>query len=119
MTTKISHSVRLDLTHLESRFSRADLEFLGVDHSGPTFETRVFFNNAEADEDSPTTADTGFVGSFHVFGHGGCYGDEGHCEVPTARQPYDLRPAHPLVPITMTLTVTEALSPIVEKGPAT
>ena len=59
-------------------FSRADLEFHGVDHSGSSFEARVFFNNPDADETTPRQEDSGYVGAFYIFGHGGCFGDIGH-----------------------------------------
>ena len=49
-------------------------------------------------------------GRFTIFGHGGCYGDEGHCEVPAPpADPTDLRPAHPLTPLDTYVTITDAL----------
>src|SRR5919201_6293347 len=54
-------------------FSRADLQFRGVDHSGPSYEARVFLDNPAAKPSTPTTEDQGFAGSFHVFGHGGWF----------------------------------------------
>ena len=33
-------------------FTRADLEFRGVDHSGPSFEARIFLENRRAAIDS-------------------------------------------------------------------
>jgi len=90
-------------------FARADLVFYGVDHSGPSFEARVFLNEPDA---SVSTArdDAAFAGSFTVFGHAGCAGDVGHCEVPTGpRDPFDRRPPHALAPQTKTVIVTEAL----------
>ncbi len=60
------------------------------------------------------------VGRFVVFGHGGCLGDEGHCEVPSEpRARTDLRLAHPLTPQTELVTVADALRRILaeqEKG---
>ena len=29
--------------------------------------------------------DPSYAGSFYIFGHGGCFGDVGHCDVPTSR----------------------------------
>jgi hypothetical protein len=93
-----------------SEFDRADLIFYGVDHSGPSYEGRVFLNNAEATIETPTAADAGYAGSFYVFGHGGCVGEEGHCE-PEDRveDEFDRRAPHPIRPWTKTVTVTEAL----------
>jgi tyrosinase len=87
---------------------RADLIFTGLDHSGATYEARLFFDAPDADHaagrDHPAWA-----GSFYVFGHGGCFGDEGHCEVPAEREPFDLRPPHPLEPAIRVVTVTDAI----------
>ena len=65
----------LDLPGPDLPFSRADLIFYGVDHSGGSYEGRVFLNAPQrlardADIDHPS-----YVGSFHVFGHIGCAGD--------------------------------------------
>jgi hypothetical protein len=93
----------------EAAFQRADLVFYGVDHSGPSFEARVFFNQNPVNVSTPRNADT-FAGSFTVFGHVGCAGDAGHCHVPTSpRDPFDRRPPHHLTPQTKTVIVTDAL----------
>jgi hypothetical protein len=94
----------------EWRFTRADLLFSGVDHSETSYEVRVFLNNPIADASTPRTAEQGYAGRFVVFGHGGCFGDEGHCEVPSQpRASTDLRLAHPLTPQTKLVIVTDAL----------
>jgi hypothetical protein len=92
-------------------FTRADVVFTGVDHSGTSYEVRLFLNNQAATAGTPRTAEEGYAGRFTVFGHGGCYGDEGHCEVPTppTTDPTDLRPPHPLTPLDTYVTVTGAL----------
>jgi hypothetical protein len=90
-------------------FSRVDLVFHGVDHSGDSYEGRVYINEPRAD--ATTGRDVpAYVGSFHVFGHGECFGDVGHCDVPRGpRRPFDLRPAHQLTPHTKVVIVTERL----------
>jgi hypothetical protein len=104
----------LDLPAREPGFYRADLIFYGVDHSASSYEARVYLDLPDAD------ADTGrehpaYAGSFHIFGHGGCFGDEGHCLVPEGPpDPFDLRPAHQLTPATKTVTVTEALKRVLD-----
>ncbi len=93
----------------QAAFQRADLVFYGVDHSGPSFEARIHFNDTEIDQLSPRDAKS-FAGSFTVFGHAGCAGDVGHCDVPSnPRDVFDRRPPHPLTSQTKTVIVTEAL----------
>lgn len=90
--------------------SRVDLEFHGVDHSGSSYGARVFLGNPEADEDTPFNEESGYVGSFFVFGHGGCFGDAGHCDVPGGpRGPYDRRLPHPLTRQKKTLVLPKTL----------
>jgi tyrosinase len=94
-------------------FSRADLEFRGVDHSGPSFEVRVYLDNPAADAETGRELASGYAGSFHVFGHGGCFGELGHCDIPQGpRSPYDLRFRHQLTPQFKTVIVTDALRTI-------
>jgi hypothetical protein len=95
----------------EEPFTRADLVFYGVDHSGRSFEGLVFLNNPKAGPDTTRTLENGYAGSFKVFAHGGCFGDEGHCHiVQRPVDPYDLRPPHPLEPWTLTVIATEAIA---------
>jgi hypothetical protein len=51
-------------------FSRADIQFEGVEQAGPAYEGRVFLNNPEADASTPRTPEHGYAGSFHVYGLG-------------------------------------------------
>lgn len=91
------------------RFTRADLVFTGVDHSAGSYEVLVFLNNTGATDTTAHDIEQGYGGRFVIFGHGGCYGDAGHCDVPAARPADDLRPPHPLTPVTKIVTITEAL----------
>ena len=105
----VSKPLRLDVKKLDKKFYRADMEFYGIDHSGPSYEGRVFVNNPHANQKTPTTFKNGYFGSFHIFGHGGCFGDTGHCEVRRERRPYDVRPDHPLTPAYKRIIVTDQL----------
>jgi hypothetical protein len=94
-------------------YDHADLELYGIDHSGLSYEGRVFLNNARADENTARDAAAGYAGSFHIFGHGGCFGDVGHCDVPIEPQdPFDYRIPHPLTPATRSIEITEALKAV-------
>jgi hypothetical protein len=108
-------SCPLELPPSDPPFSRADLIFYGIDHSGSSFEARLFLDDPDADH----AADRGrasYVDSFFIFGHGGCFGDVGHCDVPLTRDPFDLRPAHQLLPAIRVVTVTDAIRDRVRKG---
>ncbi|MGP0100627.1 MAG: hypothetical protein ACLPUT_03265 [Solirubrobacteraceae bacterium] len=104
-----ARDLELSPSTIAREFTRADLVFYGVDHRGPSFEALVFLNAPEATPDTPLDVADGFAGSFVIFGHGGCYGDVGHCEVPSApRDPFDSRPPHGLTPQTKMVEITEA-----------
>lgn len=93
MATFTSHPITVSLDRPPGPFVRADLAFHGVNHARASFEARLFLNYPEAGPDTPTDDHHGYAGSFFVFGHGGCAGDEGHCDVPSGpRRPFDLRP---------------------------
>lgn len=100
-------------------FTRADIVVTGVDHSGCSYEVRMFLNNPDATVLSLRDRTSGYAGRFHVFGHGGCFGDLGHCDVPPpSSDPTDLRPAHPLTPLATYVTVTAALRRLLAAGAA-
>jgi hypothetical protein len=107
---------RISLEGIGANFKRADLKFDGVDHSGVSYEARVFLNNSQADEGTALTSENGYGGRFHIFGHGGCFGDVGHCEIRGQRRAYDPRPGHPLTPATKTVIATEAVRQAVLKS---
>jgi hypothetical protein len=91
------------------------LIFYGLDHSRESYEGRVFLNAPNHDADLPREGDA-YAGSFWIFGHGGCFGDVGHCDVPVRDDPFDLRPPHQLTPATRTVTVTEAIKRLLDSG---
>jgi hypothetical protein len=93
-----------------SSYDRVDLELHGVDHSGKSFEVRTFVNEPEADTATATDGNPAYAGSFYIFGHGPCLGDEGHCKVPSGPvSPYDFRDPHPLARQYLRLPITHAL----------
>jgi hypothetical protein len=108
----VSQPLKLDIQKRKN-VSRIDLEFWGVDHSGPSYEGRVFINNPKADINTKMIPENGYVGSYYVFGHGQCFGDLGHCDVMENSDP--LSPSHPLTPLFKVLTVTEMIKKIGQK----
>lgn len=104
----------LELPPANRPFARADLIFYGLDHSGDSYEARVFMDQRGVGHGADSTH-RAYVGSFFILGHGGCFGDVGHCDIPTERDPFDLRPAHQLEPAVRILTVTEAVQELIER----
>ena len=101
----------------DASFTRADVVFTGLDHSQGSYEVRLFLNNPDAEATTPRTSEEGYAGRLHVFGHGGCYGDTGHCDVPErGLDPTDLRGQHPLTPMDTYVTITDALRRLLDAG---
>ena len=99
----------------ETSFTRADLVFTGIDHSGISYEVRVFLNNTGAHHKTPRDPVDGYAGRFVVFGHGDCFGDVGHCDVPAAASGgSDRHLQHPITPQKKTVTITEPLLRVLE-----
>lgn len=106
----VSSTIPINSTQLkEARFTRADVHLHEVEHSGASYEGRIFLNNTEADESTPTEPESGYAGSFYVFSHGGCFGDIGHCELQTGIRPYDKRLKSPTVPRDISVAITDRL----------
>src|SRR5262245_51583695 len=108
-----SNPVSIEFASPEHRYARADLEIHGIYHGEASYEGRIFLNNPAATEQTAKTPANGYAGSFYIFGHGGCLGDPGHCEVhEDMRDPYDRRYPHPLTPAKKRVTVTNTLREI-------
>jgi hypothetical protein len=105
----------IELPPAERPFERADLIFYGLDHSGASFEARVFMGPRGVGEDADASH-RAYVGRFFIFGHGGCFGEVGHCDIPSDPDPFDLRPSHQLEPATRILTVTAPLRGLLERS---
>jgi len=110
------HSKPLELPDPEQRFARADLAFYDVDHSSVSFEARIFIGAGRGLSRRAGVDDPAYAGSFFVFGHGRCHGEEGHCDLPGDRDPFDYRLPHHLEPGTQIVTVTEAVERLVADG---
>ena len=110
-----SDSLDLPPRELSGEYPRVDLIFLGVDHAGPSYEARVFIDYPDADERTPLDRDNRYAGSFWIFGHDGCFGDVGHCDVPSAeRDVFDRRAPHPLTPHKKIVTVDPILESLAD-----
>jgi tyrosinase len=106
------HVATLDLTKVPADFRQAELHLLAVRHPLESAEVRVFFN-VPPDAATPIQGNDAYAGSLFTFGHGGCSGDEGHCDVPDlpedARRFVAVRARHHRTPMHYRLDVTRAL----------
>ncbi|HEU5003945.1 MAG TPA: hypothetical protein VFW71_14375 [Actinomycetota bacterium] len=107
----VAETMDLPIGHTE--FRRADLVFVGVDHSGPSYKMviRMLGHDASGAQVADVEA-----GSYTIFGHGGCFGDEGHCDVRAPVSSFDYRRPHQLSPIAVVVVITEALKSLVRAG---
>lgn len=96
-------------------FTRTDLEIGGIRDTGSSYEGRVYINNPDADEET-TKSEPSYVGSFHVFAHGGCFGAEGHCDVPDDRRLFDSRPLSGAIRMKKRVRLTDALRSAAKAG---
>lgn len=119
MSTFKSQRIPLPTEH-GTNFARADLRFLGVDHSGESFEGRIYLNRADAELKTPTVAEEGYAGSMYVLGHPHCWGDPGHCAVPPGPlHGHDHRTPHHLLPQLHVVRVTDAIKALIERDAKT
>ena len=111
----VSEPIPYDVSQFEAEPQRIDLEFKRIEHGGASYEARVFIDNKRASEKTPRTHKS-YAGSFFVFGHGGCFGGLGHCDVKDGVNQYDRRPGHPLTPAFKRLNVTDAVRKAMKNG---
>jgi hypothetical protein len=113
MTSLSTHALELPTYESREDISRVDLVFYGVDHAGTSYSAHVYLDRPTATVRTRRDAAHGYAGSFTVFGHGGCFGDDGHC-LPGGRtvDVFDVRPPHALTPLTKTVIATDAIAPL-------
>jgi hypothetical protein len=93
-------------------FTRADLEIYGMNHFRPSFTVHVYLNAPDTNDLDPSHES--YAGSFSIFGHQRCSGDEGHCEVHDHLRRFDDRPSHPLTRAFKRVIVTDALRRVLQ-----
>ena len=100
----------------DEQYRRADLELYRINHFRPSFVARVFFNDPDVTAENASEDRPSYAGTFAVLGHQRCFGDEGHCEVPTESRRFDDRPSHPLTRAFRRVVVTDALRRVLADG---
>ncbi|MDD5036093.1 MAG: tyrosinase family protein [Methylococcaceae bacterium] len=108
-----SHAATFNLSKVPDDFERAYLYFTKTRYPLKSFEVRVFFNEAASCAGTKKHGNPNYAGSLYTFGHGGCTGDPGHCDVPEVPESAShfimLRPEHHLTPKRRKLDVSKAL----------
>ena len=91
-------------------YRTAHFEIGGIKHVGASYEGLLYINNPAATADTGKDAEAGYVGSFHVFGHGGCFGAPGHCDNrEPERRRFDNRPLSRVIRMKKRVDITEPL----------
>src|SRR5207245_2838868 len=62
-----SQRVPVDFAGPDHRSNRIDLEIYGIFHGEASYEGRIFFNNPNADRNTPKTPEYGYAGSFQYI----------------------------------------------------
>jgi hypothetical protein len=89
--------------------SRVDLEFLNVRRDAGSFTAFVFLNAEDLPADAGRDHER-FAGSFSIFAPTECWGVDDHCDWTRGPLgPFDRRPPHHLVPINVSMDVTDAV----------
>jgi tyrosinase len=98
-------------------FRNAEFEVGGIKHTGSSYEGLLYINNPAADGATGKDAEAGYVASFNVFGHGGCFGAEGHCDNrEPERRRFDNRPLARSIRMKRRVTITDALRGAAQAG---
>lgn len=105
----VTEPVATDVAVPATDFAGADLEIGGIKHVGGTYEGLVYFNNPAASADTGEDESAGYAGTFVVFGHGGCFGAEGHCDAPDERRRFDSRPLSRAIRMKKRVRIGDAL----------
>ncbi len=103
--------------HSLKHHDRAEVRLCGVRYSPDGGGIlRVFLNEPDADENTPTKGNDHYVGQFALFG-GDCIGGPGHCMPPSGpRLAYDRRHRHPKTPGNIRLNATDTVRKLRGKG---
>ncbi len=106
-----------------SQHKRAEIRLHSVQYPARVgYHIRVYLNQPDANEKTPTKGNPHYVGMLHLFS-GTCIGGPGHCDVPPAplcesngRPRFDHRGRAHKAPVNFRLDATSAVKALVAKG---
>jgi tyrosinase len=97
-------------------FKRAEVRLHWVPQLARSCFIRVFLNQPGADAQTPITGNPHYAGYMAVFGHGGCYGGPGHCDLPPLKtRAFDVRPRNHNTPRNHRIDVTATARELLKK----
>jgi tyrosinase len=97
-------------------FTKAEVRLHWVPQLARSCFIRVFLNQPGADASTKITNNPHYAGYIGVFGHGGCYGGPGHCDLPPQRaRAFDVRPRNHNTPRNHRIDVTAAAKELLKK----
>ena len=98
------------VAELADGFESVILEFHNVGHPlEGTREIRVFVNQPDANAETATEGNIHYAGSRILLGKTMCFGEDGHCNIPTNRQKFDVRVRPPMKPIKIYMNITRTM----------
>lgn len=98
-------------------FAKAEVRLHWVPQLARSCFIRVFLNQPGANASTPIHDNPHFAGYLAVFGHGGCYGGPGHCDLPAARaRDFDLRPRSHNTPRNHRIDITASAKELLKKS---
>lgn len=115
--TKVNTSAANINQSAVNNHSKAEVRLHGVQRAVGSHFFRVFINQPDADNRTPTKGNDNYVGYIARFGHGNCIGGPGHCDIPSLRRrKFDRRPRHHNTPNNHRLDATETIKKLKAKG---
>ena len=115
--TKVSTSKASIPQKVVDQHSKAEVRLHGVQRAIGSHFFRVFINQPDATNKTPTKDNDHYVGYIARFGHGNCIGGPGHCDIPAlTRRKYDKRPRHHNTPTNHKLDATKTIQKLRAKG---
>lgn len=100
-------TLKFSIDSFPEQFRQARLELHNLHKTAESYEIRVFTNSPNCDVETERTGNANYAGSLFLFGHGGCWGAPGHCDLPkTPRDKFDHRSEHHLTPYNTFIDVT-------------
>ena len=104
-------TTQYSVADLADGFESAILEFHNVGHPlDGTREIRVFVNQPDATPHTPTEGNLHYAGSRILLGKTMCFGEEGHCDMPTTRRKFDVRVRPSMKPIKIYMNITRTMN---------